>query len=110
MQEKVYIVADASFGKLEGHILIFDRALYGLHSSAARWHKRFATALREVGLVHAMQNTDLWMKTIGNTISTLPIYVNDMALHLTLYGFCKQLKERFGFKLKEWDHKIFPGQ
>ena len=28
--EKVYIIAGSEFGELEGHILVFSRALYGL--------------------------------------------------------------------------------
>ena len=35
--EKLYIVAGPEFQELEGHILIFLKALYGLKSSGKRW-------------------------------------------------------------------------
>ena len=35
--EKLYIVADPEFEELEGYILIFLKALYGLKSSGERW-------------------------------------------------------------------------
>ena len=35
--EKIYIVAGPEFQELEGYILIFLKALYGLKSSGKRW-------------------------------------------------------------------------
>ena len=32
---------------LEGHLLVIVRALYGLKTSGARWHDRFADTLRD---------------------------------------------------------------
>ena len=43
--EKVYIIAGPEFGKLEGHILIIQKALYGLRTSGVRWHERLADCL-----------------------------------------------------------------
>jgi Reverse transcriptase (RNA-dependent DNA polymerase) len=40
--KKVYIIAGPEFGDREGHILGISKALYGLCSSRARWHDRFA--------------------------------------------------------------------
>jgi hypothetical protein len=48
-KEKVYIIAGSEFGELEGHTLIIDKALYGLRTSSARWHERFADCLRNMG-------------------------------------------------------------
>ena len=36
--EKVYIIAGPEFGALEGHVLVIDRALYGLRTSGQQWH------------------------------------------------------------------------
>jgi hypothetical protein len=47
--EKVYIIAGpAEFGEREGHILVISKALYGLRSSKAKWHDRFADCIREL--------------------------------------------------------------
>jgi Reverse transcriptase (RNA-dependent DNA polymerase) len=47
--EKVYIFTGTKFGEREGHILVISKALYGLCSSGARWHDRFADCIRELG-------------------------------------------------------------
>ena len=44
-RKKLYNVAGSEFGLLKGHILIVDRALYGLRSSGARWAERLANLL-----------------------------------------------------------------
>ena len=38
---------------LEGHLLVIVRALYGLKTSGAHWHDRFADTLREEGFANA---------------------------------------------------------
>jgi hypothetical protein len=50
-QEKVFIIAGPEFASfnLEGHILLIDRALYGLKSSGLRWWERLADVLRDEG-------------------------------------------------------------
>ena len=59
--EKVYIIAGAEFGELEGHILIISKALYGLQSSGARWHDKFADCLRELDFFPCKAEPDVWM-------------------------------------------------
>ena len=48
-QEKVYFIAGPEFGPLQGHLMVIDRALYGLRMSGARWHDRLADVLRDMG-------------------------------------------------------------
>jgi hypothetical protein len=48
-QPRRYVITGPEFGEREGHILIISKALYGLHSSGARWHDRFADCIRELG-------------------------------------------------------------
>jgi hypothetical protein len=45
-QEKVCFIAGPEFGPLQRHLLVMDHALYGLHTSGARWHDRLADVLR----------------------------------------------------------------
>ena len=47
--ELVYISAGPEFNEFEGHVLIISKTLYGLHSSGARWHDRFADCISELG-------------------------------------------------------------
>jgi Reverse transcriptase (RNA-dependent DNA polymerase) len=44
--KKVYVIAGPDFKDREGDILIVSNALYGLRSSGARWHDRFAYCVR----------------------------------------------------------------
>ena len=48
-REKLYIIAGPEFGDLCGHILIVEKALYGLRTSGARWAERLADELRKEG-------------------------------------------------------------
>jgi hypothetical protein len=44
-KELVYFVAGTKFGELYGHTLLIDKALYGLHSSGARFYERLLDSL-----------------------------------------------------------------
>ena len=46
--EKLYIVAGPKFQELEGYILIFLKALYGLNSSGKRWAEVIHGILRDI--------------------------------------------------------------
>ena len=48
-KEKLYVKAGPEFGELEGHILIIQKALYGLKTSGKRWHELFVNVLRDIG-------------------------------------------------------------
>ena len=39
--EKLYIIAGPEFGELQGNVLVFHKALYGLRTSGKQWHERF---------------------------------------------------------------------
>jgi hypothetical protein len=45
MAEKLFIVAGSEFGKLEGHMLIISKALYGLRMSGLHCHAIFPVSL-----------------------------------------------------------------
>ena len=53
-KERLYIVAGPEFGPLEGHILIVDKALYGLRSSGARWVEDLQICFENLVLLLAM--------------------------------------------------------
>ena len=58
-KEKVYCVAGPELGPLEGHVLIIDKALYGLHSSGARFHDKLANTLRDLEFVPSKADDDV---------------------------------------------------
>jgi Reverse transcriptase (RNA-dependent DNA polymerase) len=64
--KKVYIIAGPKFGDNEGHILVISKALYGLRSSGARWHDRFADCIRELGFFPCKTEPNIWMRKKNN--------------------------------------------
>ena len=62
-REKVYVVVGDGFGELSGHTLIIEKALYGLRSSGARFHEKFADTLRDMGYTPCKADPeDVWLK------------------------------------------------
>ena len=79
-KEKVYIVAGPEFGDKQGHILVFNKALYGLKSSGLRWHERFADTLRAMGFNPSKAENDIWMRRVGDVYEYIATYVDDLAI------------------------------
>jgi Reverse transcriptase (RNA-dependent DNA polymerase) len=73
--EKVYIIAGPEFGEREGHILIISKALYGLRSSGAQWHDRFADCIHKIGFFPCKAELDIWMRKKGNMYEYIAVYV-----------------------------------
>ena len=79
-KEKVYIIAGPEFGTRQGHVLLINKALYGLKSSGLRWHERFADSLREMGFVPSRAENDIWMRRAGDVYEYIATYVDDLAI------------------------------
>ena len=61
--EKVFIIAGPEFGpELEGKRLLIDRSLYGLKTSAARFHEHLSVKLQDLGYNPSKADPDLWIK------------------------------------------------
>jgi hypothetical protein len=48
-QEKVCFKAGPEFGPCQGHLLLIERALYGLRNSGACWHDRLSDVSQDMG-------------------------------------------------------------
>ena len=100
-KEKVYIVAGPEFGRLEGHTLLIDKALYGLRSSGLCWHQRFADVLRDMGFVQSKAEADIWMRENDGLYEYIAVYVDDLLIAArNPKEIVQTLQERHGFKLK----------
>lgn len=61
--EKVYVSrAGKEFGELEGKTIIIKRALYGLRSSAERFHTHLADTFRTFGFKQTRFDSDVWIR------------------------------------------------
>jgi Reverse transcriptase (RNA-dependent DNA polymerase) len=60
--EKVYINVGSKFGDLKGHVLVINKALYGLQTSGKRWHEWLADCLRDLGFQPCVAESDIWLR------------------------------------------------
>ncbi len=99
--ERVYIIAGKEFGDLIDHVLVIHKALYGLRSSGARWHDKFAECLRELSFQPCKAEPDIWLRRNGNIYEYIATYVDDLALALKdPQKFVNTLSENYNFRLK----------
>jgi len=99
--EKVYIIAGPEFKDKENHVLVIYKALYGLRSSGARWHERFADCLREMGYTPCKAEPDIWMRPNGDVYEYIAVYVDDLAIAAKQpKELTDTLTEVYKFKLK----------
>ena len=100
-KEQVYFVAGDEFGDLAGHVFLIDKALYGLRTSGARWHERFADTLRDMGFTPSKADPDVWMRAAGDCYEYIAVYVDDLAIAAKDPAeIVRQLREEYNFKLK----------
>jgi len=99
--EKVSFIAGPEFGPLAGHLLIIVRALYGLRTSGARWHDRFADVLQQMGFFPCKADPDVWLRDCGDHYEYVMVYVDDiMYIGKNPKTFFDNLTDDHGFKLK----------
>ena len=60
--------------------MLIYKALYGLRSSGARWHDRFADTLRDMDFVPSKADSDVWMRRNGDVYEYITVYVDDLAI------------------------------
>ena len=102
-KEKLFIIAGPEFGDLEGKILIFDKALYGLVTSGARWHDKLYDVLQEMGFKPCKIEPDIWFKLNEEhgVYEYIAVYVDDLAIAAkNPKEICDTFTEKFKFKLK----------
>jgi hypothetical protein len=59
-KEKLHTVLGEEYGTLEGKVLVFNKGLYGLRSSGARFHEHLSDILKKLGFIPSKANLDLW--------------------------------------------------
>ena len=60
--EKLCIIAGQEFKKLQGHLLIMGKALYGNCSGGARSLDRLCDVLQELSFKPSKADLDVWMR------------------------------------------------
>ena len=77
--EKIFIIAGPEFGpKLHGKRLIVYKSIYGLCTSAARFHEHLSDILIKMGYRPSKADPDLWIKDMGTHYEYIARYVDDV--------------------------------
>eukprot|EP00977_Amphora_coffeiformis_P021195 scaffold9003_cov115-Amphora_coffeaeformis.AAC.2 len=101
-KEKVCTIAGPEFGQLQGHMLIIDKASYGLRTSGARFHAKFADTLRTLGFTPTYADPDVWIRDGGDCYEYIVVYVGDIftALKEPVIFYDAIQSEPWNYKLK----------
>ena len=80
--ETLYIVASPEFQELEGYILIFLKALYGLKSSGKRWAEVIHGILRDMNVLPSKADPCIWLRKAPNLrcYEYIAVYVDDLCI------------------------------
>ena len=99
--EKVCVRAGPEFGPLEGHLLVIKKALHGSRTSGARFHTKFADALRAMGFAPAYADPNVWMRDAGDVCECVVVCVDDVLTALKdPDSFCKELHSSVGMRIR----------
>ena len=78
-REKLYIIAGPEFGpEAQGKTLIIVRSIYGLRTSAARFHEQLTDVLRALGFQQSKADPNFFVKDKGTHYEYLASYVDDI--------------------------------
>ena len=100
-KEKIAIVGGPEFRDfgLEEHLLIIDKALYGLRTSGARFWEQLSDYLRELGWWPSKADPDVWIKDEGDYYAYIGRYVDDLIIaHKDPPSVINDLKKRYILK------------
>ena len=80
--EKLYRVAGPESEDLEGYILIFLKALYGLKSSAKRWAEVIHGILRDMKFTPSKADPCIWLSKAPNLrcYEYIAVYIDDLCI------------------------------
>ena len=79
-KEKIYSIAGPEFGDKEGSIVLINKALYGLATSARQWSLALGDSIRDMGFRPTRADPDLWIRESddGNSYEYIATYVDDI--------------------------------
>ena len=98
-REKVYVIAGEEFGVHKGKRMIIDRSLYGLRSSAARFHEHLSEKLRKMGFRPSKADPDLWFRKHGTHYEYIARFVDDViAFSKDPMAIMKELEKNYIMK------------
>ena len=101
--EKLFIIGGVEFEELEGFILIFNKAIYGLKSSGKRWAERFYDIIMGMRFMPSKADPCKWMRENKKMecYEYIATYVDDLSIAAQDPGkIIQTLKEYYKLKVK----------
>ncbi|KAJ9566613.1 hypothetical protein OSB04_002579 [Centaurea solstitialis] len=114
LKEEVYVCQPEGFvdRTKPNHVYIPDNALYGLKQSPRAWYDHFSNALLDNGFYKGKIDLTLFIKTEGNGILLVQIYVDDIIFGSTNADMCTWFSDlmttRFEMSML-WELSFFLG-
>ena len=91
LKEEVYVSQPEGFADLSkpDHVYILDKALYGLKQTPRAWYEELSTYLLGASFLKVKIDTTLFVKSEGEDIMLIQIYVDDIIFGSTSREMCK---------------------
>ena len=100
-EEKVCFIAGPEFGPDKaGKVLIIVKALYGLRTSGAQFHKKLAETMRDLGYFPSKADPNIWMRKTPGKWEYVCIYVDDLLIASDEPSYLTDALQKIGYKLK----------
>ena len=100
-KEKLYTIAGPEFGEYSGCLMIIVKSLYGLRTSAARWHEALSAVLRKMGYFPCKADPDLWIIDKETHYEYICVYVDDLiVISKDLMSVIGEIKKVGNYTLK----------
>ena len=103
--EKLFIIGGAEFEELEGFILFFNKALYGLKSSRKRWAERFYDIIKNMRFMPSKADPCVWIRENRKLkcYEYIATYVDDLFIAAQNPDkIIQTLKEDYKLKSRGW--------
>jgi len=100
-EEKVCFIAGPEFGPgRAGKVLNIVKALYGLRTSGAQFHKKLAETMQNLGYFPSKADPNIWMRKTPGKWEYVCIYVDDLLIASDTPSYLTDALQKLGYKLK----------
>jgi len=102
LKEEVYVMQPLGFENNEfpNYVFKLDKALYGLKQAPSAWYKRLSNFLLENGFRRGKEDDTLFLKTKGEHLLIVQVYVNDIIFGATHENLCNEFSKMMRSKFE----------
>ena len=102
LKEGVYVMQPPGFENTElpNHVFKHDKALYGLKQAPRAWYERLSNFLLENDFRRGNVDTTLFLKTKGEHLLIVQVYVDDIIFGATHENLCDDFSKMMSSELE----------